>query len=239
MSTYYETYWTAEGFQPTGGTFPELRDFIERTAQPGQRWLDVGCGDGRTSGLALTSAGTDYTGVDVSSTAVEQARALGLHAETITDAAVLPFEDGTFDGAVMIEVLEHLFAPHDAARELLRVLKPGGTLYATMPNAAYWRRRVELLCGRFDPIGDDLSVEQPWRDPHIRFFTPKTLRRMLTMAGFRDVRVGGHSGAWLADMPKVGHRLNGRHSALYGVAQGKAPSLLGKRLHVTARAAST
>jgi SAM-dependent methyltransferase len=185
--------------------------------------------------LRLVERGADYTGVDVSQTAVEQARAAGLNAQVIEDAGALPFANDTFAGAVAVEVLEHLFEPQVAAREILRVLEPGGVLFITLPNVAYWRRRLELLIlGRFDPIGDDLSMEQPWRDPHIRFFTPKTLRRMLELVGFVDVSVGGHSGAFLADLPKVGARLEGRKSRAYARAERAAPSLMGKRLNAVA-----
>jgi SAM-dependent methyltransferase len=235
-TSYYDAYWTADGFQPTGGAFPEVRQFVGEHVQPGEPWLDFGCGDGRTSGLCLVEHGADYTGVDVSQSAIGLARAAGLNAQLLSDRdPVLPFPDESFAGAVAVEVLEHLFEPQVGARELVRVLRPGGVLFVTLPNIAYWRRRLELLClGRFDPIGDDLSIEQPWRDPHIRFFTPKTLRRMLECEGFSQVHVGGHSGALLADLPKVGPRFVGRKSVAYAAAERRAPTLLGKRLHAIA-----
>jgi SAM-dependent methyltransferase len=166
---------------------------------------------------------------------VEEARAIGLDARLIEDAGALPFEDDTFDGVVSVEVLEHLFEPQVAAREILRVLKPTGLFFATVPNVSYWRRRMELgLLGRFDPIGDDLSIDQPWRDPHIRFFTPRTLHRMLVSEGFTDVDVAGHAGAWVSDWPKLGRGRTG-NSAAYRWLEERAPGLLGKRLNVVAR----
>jgi ubiquinone/menaquinone biosynthesis C-methylase UbiE len=232
---YYDQYWTPDGFNPTGaGPFPELKAILEAHARPDDAWLDVGCGDGRTSGVWLAGRGCRYVGADISATAVEQARSLGLEAHVVSDAGELPFEDESFSGVLAIEVLEHLFEPLEAAREFRRVLKPGGMLVMTMPNVAYWRRRLELLLlGRFDPLGDDLSIEQPWRDPHIRFFSPKTLGRMLAAAGFEaDVR--GYAGAFLADMPKVGRVLNGRSSAPYRWAQRRMPNLLGRRIFAVA-----
>jgi len=235
VNTYYDRYWTADGFNPTGrGPFPELEAVLERHARPGDAWLDVGCGDGRTSGVWLNEHGCLYQGVDVSETAVAQAREIGLEAQVVPDAGELPFADETFSGVLAVEVLEHLFEPQSAVAEFLRVLRPGGVLFVSLPNVAYWRRRLELLLlGRFDPLGDDLSIEQPWRDPHIRFFTPKTLERMLTSAGF-EVDVRGHAGAFLADTPKVGRVLNGRSSPLYRWAERRMPSLLGRRLHAVA-----
>jgi|SRR4051812_25299317 len=229
--SYYDRYWTDSGFNPTGnGPFPELREILEQRARPGDPWLDVGCGDGRTAGLWLSARGCDYIGVDVSKTAVARAQGEGLDARLIGDATELPFPDEAFCGILAIEVLEHLFEPQQAAAEFHRLLKPGGTLFVSLPNVAYWRRRLELLLlGRFDPLGDDLSIEQPWRDPHIRFFTPTTLARMLASAGFHaDVR--GYAGALLADTPKLGRRLHGRRSAVYALAERRLPDLLGRRI---------
>jgi SAM-dependent methyltransferase len=234
-SNYYDRYWTSEGFNPTGHSpFPELKSFLEDNANPGDAWLDVGCGDGTTAGMWLTERGCQYQGADISATAVGLAQANGLNAQVVSDAADLPFPDSFFQGVIAVEVLEHLFEPQKAVQEFLRVLKPGGTLFVTMPNVAYWRRRLELLLlGRFDPLGDDLSIQQPWRDPHIRFFTPKTLGRMLASAGY-EAEVHGYAGALLADTPKIGRVLNGRSSPLYRWAQERMPNLLGRRIYAIA-----
>jgi 2-polyprenyl-6-hydroxyphenyl methylase/3-demethylubiquinone-9 3-methyltransferase len=235
VKAYYDRYWTADGFNPTRSEpFPELRGVLEEHARPGEPWLDVGCGDGGTAGVWLDERGCAYVGADVSASAVEQARSRGLEARVIADAAELPFEDDTFAGVLAVELLEHLFEPQRAAEEFLRVLRPGGLLFVSLPNVAYWRRRLELLLiGRFDPLGDDLSIEEPWRDPHIRFFTSKTLERMLTRAGFR-AEVHGYAGAFLADVPRVGRVLNGRSSRLYSLAQKRLPNLLGRRIFAVA-----
>jgi ubiquinone/menaquinone biosynthesis C-methylase UbiE len=165
---------------------------------------------------------------------VAQAQASGLEASVISDASELPFPDDSFSGVLAVEVLEHLFEPQKAAAEFYRVLEPGGTLFVSLPNVAYWRRRLEiLLLGRFDPLGDDDSIKAPWRDPHIRFFTPKTLSRMLIQAGF-EAKVYGYAGAFLADTPKIGQRLNGRSSPLYKRAEARMPNLLGRRIYAVA-----
>jgi hypothetical protein len=101
---------------------------------------------------------------------------------------------------------------------------------------AYWRRRIDLaLLGRWNPLGDNLAVEQPWRDPHVRFFNPGSLRRMLTSVGFHPVIVGGHGGSLVRDVPWIGRKLwRGKSSRLYRTAERAAPSLLAYRLHAVA-----
>jgi SAM-dependent methyltransferase len=191
-STYYETYWSTEGFCPRGALPPDMRWLLPRAVKPADACLDVGCGDGLTAGPWLQSNGGSYVGADVSRNAVEMARSHGLDAVQIQDAAELPFDDDSFDVALCIEVFEHLFRPDLASREIVRVLRPGGRLIATVPNVSHWKQRVDLaLRGRWNPAGDRLSVAQPWRDPHVRFFTPRTLRSMLLAAGFGQVEVGG------------------------------------------------
>jgi SAM-dependent methyltransferase len=233
---YYETYWSEKGFCPNGAITPALAQLIRANIRTGWRCLDVGCGDGRTAGLCLRDHGCEYVGVDVSENAVRAAQALGLEAQKIDDAASLPFPEATFDAAVCIEVMEHLFDPHLAATDISRVLRPGGVLIVTVPNVAYWRRRIDLaLLGRWNPLGDNLAVVQPWRDPHLRFFNPGSLRRMLTSVGFHPVTVGGHGGSLVRDVPWIGRKLwRGKSSRLYRTAERAAPSLLAYRLHAVA-----
>jgi SAM-dependent methyltransferase len=181
-----------------------------------------------------------YLGVDVSRTALEIARGLGLEVRQIDDAAELPFDDGSFDAALCLEAFEHLFAPHECAREIARVLRPGGRLIATVPNAANWRHRFDLAVhGLVNPYGDELSAEEPWRDPHIRFFVAGSLRQMLLQAGFSQVLIGGHNDrSALLDLPPraLSARL-ARHQEpgpLLRRLTAARPSFFGMRLHAVA-----
>lgn len=237
VGDYYEKYWSEGGFNPKNATWPELARLYSANINRGARCLDVGCGDGNVSGRWLKAHGCDYVGVDISQHAVDQAEMNGLSAVRIDDASALPFDAGSFDVAVCVEVVEHLFQPMGAMLEIHRILRPGGILMVTTPNIAYWRRRLDLaLLGRWNPLGDTLSVDQPWRDPHIRFFNPGALKRMLRAAGFEDVRVGAHGGSVLGDLPWIGTRMRGLpRIGVYRVAERFAPSLLGYRLHGIAR----
>lgn len=236
VGDYYETYWTPSGWNPAEGSGldPKVERLYRSEVQPHFRCLDLGCGNGRTSGLWLTAHASEYIGVDISSTGVAKALEAGLDARTIDDAAQLPFPDASFDFVACIEVLEHLFRPDEAAHEAARVLVPGGVMVVTVPNVCYWRRRTDSLLGRWNPYGDDRSVEEPWRDPHIRFFTASALRRMLLGCGFDQVRIGGHGGAFLRELPPVRRLGANGASRSYGFAEGVLPGLLGARLHARA-----
>lgn len=203
-SDYYDRYWREEGWD----TRPprKLLELLERNVSPDASVLDVGCGDGGTTGTWLQRRARSYVGVDVSEAAVELARGRGLDARRIADASSLPFDGGSFDFAVCVEVLEHLFDPHLVAVEIRRVVRPAGRAIFTVPNVAHWRNRLDAIVGRWNPRGDHLSPAQPWRDPHLRFFTHRALTRLIGLCGFKIMDSGGYAEHGLAQsLPGIRH----------------------------------
>lgn len=100
------------------------------------RILDAGCGSGRNM-ADLARRGT-VTGIELASSSLEQARARGVgdvRAGSLEDP--LPFDDGAFNLAVALDVLEHLRDDAPAWRELARVVAPGGCLVVTVPQYAW------------------------------------------------------------------------------------------------------
>jgi ubiquinone/menaquinone biosynthesis C-methylase UbiE len=154
-------------------------------ARPGQRLLDVGCGTGEQL-AAMARRGYEVAGMDGSAEMLEHARAAnpGVPLE-LGDVEQLPYEPGTFDVALCIEVLRYL--PHQAPvlQEMARVLKPGGVCVATATPLlnlnGYWV--VNRLAGLLRPAG--LTALRQY------FTTPRTLRRSVRAAGFSTVEVHG------------------------------------------------
>lgn len=106
---------------------------VERAGTgPGDRALDVACGSGNAA-IRAAAAGADVVGVDLTpemfGAARRNAAAAGVAVDWVEgDAEALPFADESFD--VVLSVFGCMFAPrHEvAARELGRVLAPGGRL---------------------------------------------------------------------------------------------------------------
>jgi arsenite methyltransferase len=146
---YYETYWTTAGFNPTGGLPSDLARLYGQRVTATEDVLDVGCGDGRTSGTFLSGHARSYTGADISGPAVEMAREAGLDARLIEDAAQLPFEDASFDVVISNGVINLSVVKDRVFAEAARVLRPGGRLAVAdivsgKPLKERTRRNVEL-----------------------------------------------------------------------------------------------
>jgi SAM-dependent methyltransferase len=128
----------------------------------------------------------------------------------------LPFESASFDAALLIGVLDRLAEPYRAARQLHRVLRPGGVLLVTATNDCYWRRRLDRVVGGEDrPSGS---------------YNPGSLRRLLLDAGFNLVGVEGQDGAIVRDLPLAGRFSRGHTSTPYRVAERFLPTLLGSQV---------
>jgi len=191
---YYDHYWSGtSGWRPPAGMDSDLACWLSYLVCPETAVIDIGCGDGSRYADYLISAGVKVHGLDVSNVAVLAARELGIEAQLASLDRKLPVPDEEFDSAICLEVLEHLVEPEFTAKEIYRVLKPGGHLLVSVPNIAFWPVRIELLLtGHFNPKGSPVTERRyPWRDPHLRFFNSLSLRNMLLDAGFVIKRQGG------------------------------------------------
>lgn len=101
----------------------------------GLRVLDIGCGNGRLA-RELIAAGADVCGIDPEPAAIQAARETApLGRFTIASAEALPFANGSFDAAVMVNSLHHVPEPlmSAALREAIRVLSDDGFLVVVEP----------------------------------------------------------------------------------------------------------
>ena len=194
-SEIYERYWEpGQAWSPSEHPFYDFeRALIEKVGNPGDICLDYGCGDAKRYGKTLEEMGLDYRGFDISQTAVRQAGLLGLKVSLLNPDGTTNLSDESCDLAICFEVFEHLMEPQIALAEIFRVLKSGGHLLCSVPNAAYFARRIEFLCtGFLNPKGDPtIERSEPWHDPHIRFFSAKILSRFIASQGFTNVSVSG------------------------------------------------
>jgi len=176
-SRYDDELWELVPEDP-GPPSETLRRFV-RSLGPVERALDLGCGDGR---LAAELDAGELAAADVSPVALERTRRRLPDARIVElepDAA-LPFGDGSFDLVLCAETIEHVRDVQLLLSEIRRVLRPGGTLALTTPASLPVIRRP-------DPLS-----------PHLRFFTRRSLRRLLGELGFEVESLRRSSGSLLA-----------------------------------------
>lgn len=207
-SDYYQgQYWDKERSEKPVPTKPdrrahkELIQLLKKHAAQKQSMLDIGCGDGQTYMYAVNDPAKLYVGADISYTALRRARRSGIDVVRLDAANKLPFSEQTFDIAICIDVLEHLFNPEGLVLEIRRTLKQNSTLIVTVPNIAHFPHRLRMLGGKFVAGGLAATADTPWRDPHIRFFTLRTLKEMMKGAGFKEIDIIGNNTAFLVRFP--------------------------------------
>ena len=158
-------------FAPLEGlTTPTAAKLVKfANVQAGQNVLDVGCGTGV---VAITAArkGARVHGADLTPELLERARENASIAQVKIDfregdAEALSFDDGTFD--IVLSQFGHMFAPRPdvTIREMLRVLKPGGTIaFATWPPELLIGSSFKLVSSYMPPPPPGVSPPPQWGD---------------------------------------------------------------------------
>jgi SAM-dependent methyltransferase len=192
---YYERIWATvpEGAEPEN--FAMRRDYLLANVAPGERVLDIGCGDGAFT-AALANAGARPVGVEVAAEPLRRARARNPELELHLLEGQLPFARASFDVVWAGELIEHLRDPPALLEEIRRVLNGTGRLLLSTPDHPR-RLRWQLALSRaafeahFDPRSD-----------HLRFFTARTLALVLEDAGFGRPRIERRRRTLLACAPR-------------------------------------
>lgn len=153
-------------------TAPAARLVTHARIQPGMRVLDVACGTGVVA-LTAARAGARVTALDLTPELLEVARANAATAGVEVrwhegDVERLPFEPASFD--VVVSQFGHMFAPRPdvAIGEMLRVLKPGGTVaFSTWPPELCVGRTFSLVARYMPPPPEGVSPPPLWGIPQV------------------------------------------------------------------------
>lgn len=199
MERYYEEYHKEKGANAyTMGRVKDtsrvltLISWIKEYAKPGDRILDVGCGD-----MYLASQLPEYqwTGIDLT-TEPSQGKAIK-HDLAVTP---YPFPEGSFELVVCSEVLEHCWDIVKIQKEVARLIKKNGTYLLSTPNFDWMDHHIssfrQLL---FDPV-------KPHLYEHIRQYNFPVHAKFLDQAGFDIVTKTGadaHYGDFFAGPRRV------------------------------------
>jgi len=169
--------------------FERLERELFRQARAAPAVLDIGCATGALL-HRLKQRGWQVCGVEISPSAEYARNARSL------DVRSLPLEQnnfpsGSFDVVLASHLIEHLNDPALFVHETFRILKPSGHLYITTPNIAGFQARV---------------FGSAWRSAifdHLYLFSVKTLKALLSRAGFRIERVRTWGGLAAGTAPRL------------------------------------
>lgn len=164
--------WAHFGPTEVHTTRPAAKLIALAAIEPGQRVLDVGTGTGPAA-ITAARAGSEVTGLDPTSPLLRRGEENAAIADVEIrwqegDVEEMPFPDGTFDA--VISAWGHMFAPRAqrAADEMLRVLRPGGTIaFMTWAPDGAFGDIFRVIGGAVPPPPEDVDPPLEWGDRKI------------------------------------------------------------------------
>lgn len=182
----------------------EFYFLFDQFLSPGDKILDIGCGNGRF--FELCQGQVSYFGIDNSEELIKIAQIRypkGKYPEAnfqLADALQLPFSDNYFDKVYSLAVLQHIPSQEfrqQFLKEVRRVLRPRGLLFLTVWNLWRWSNVKTLIkytilkllgLSKLDFQDFFLTTKKEnslFKNFYYHAFTKKELRRIVEMAGFK------------------------------------------------------
>ena len=167
-----------------GYILPKIVDLIKKLKP--KKILDLGCGNGSTANY-LSELGYDVTGYDADQEGIEQAKSIGnAHFECVSIYDDPPDSNDKIDLIISCEVVEHLFLPKKLPEFAYKVLENEGYFIITTPYHGYIKN---LALSIFDKWDNHFTVF--WDGGHIKFWSKRTLEKLLIETGFKIVSFHG------------------------------------------------
>ena len=190
--------WNAERYAANARFVSDLADAVLEwlDPQPGERILDLGCGDGALS-ERLAGCGCAVIGVDASAAMVAAARSLGLDARQVSGQA-LPFK-AEFEAVFSNAALHWILPTEPVIAGVVEALVPGGRFVAELGGQG----NVRAIHGALEAA---LARRGLVVEPDTYFPGPAAYRSLLEAAGLRVERIEliprptplpGSVGAWI------------------------------------------
>jgi methionine biosynthesis protein MetW len=174
-------------------------DVIAGWVQPGEKVLDLGCGDGSLLKRLILERGVRGWGVDIDDANVLATMRNGINViQSDIEQGLAGFADHAFDLVVLSRTLQTVRHTQRILTEMLRV---GREAVVSFPNFAYWKNRMAVLNGHM-PVSEDLPYQ--WFDtPNVRFFTLLDFERLCDEMGIlrRDRQVLDEKGELVVEEP--------------------------------------
>jgi SAM-dependent methyltransferase len=106
----------------------------------------------------------------------------------------LNLEDGSVDVFIAMMVIEHLFDPFHAFKEIKRVLKSDGLAVLNLPLVTNVQNRIRLLCGHLPTTSvpyDRWFLDKEYDGNHLHYFSMQSIRKIAQISGLSVAAVSG------------------------------------------------
>jgi len=173
----------------------------ERLIEPGERILDIGCGNGHML-RKIKDEFHELYGMDISPSRLQEAKKKieELYPSDILKFKFiegnadrsLPFPDNYFDTILCVAVIEHVYDIFFLVKEIYRMLKPGGCVIAQVPNIGYLKYRIQFLLGKLPATSFPYNWQDiGWDGGHIHYFTMNKFCWLFESQGFQIIIKSG------------------------------------------------
>lgn len=182
MKKFYDNWWKVDRHWE-GHDFKWKWPVVKEHLPPkNSTILDFGCGEGRYIEEFLKVNSYKIVGTDISSYAINKAKKKFPKAKfyVLSGDDKLPLSDNSVDFIFAGDVIEHIFDVPNFMLEMNRVLKKNGKIFISTPYHGFLKNLVIVFVGfdiSFDPVAQ-----------HIRFFTKKSLGKLLNKYGFSVIK---------------------------------------------------
>lgn len=198
---YFDHYWEQRWGPVYNERKAEVRamaiakcEWLEHVAGKTGRLLDMGCGDGSFLGAAK-SRGWEVNGIEVAEVAARRAEAKVGVGRILQSLEAAQYQNHCFDVVTLWDVIEHLPDPVGTLRQLVRILRMGGKVIISTPNASSLLHRLAHYAYWCTLKRWTLPVRLIYFPEHLHYFDRKTLTDALTRAGFSRVKFESNSKA--------------------------------------------